>query len=299
MLSGLAYPAGFMNSIRRAGVVFVVSWMLAGAVWAQNKTDDWKDVPRDQVDMELLSPMGRRLLDDPNFKWQHAHTEHFVVHYERKIFAAKVARQAEFFYDFIGEDLKSATDRMQHRSHIFIFRDEKDWKRFISDYDVNIEWAFSMVNGMVMYLQQADSTGDSASVLGHEMTHLVFNRYYPGRVPVWLNEGTAEWYGEFAYAAFKGIKKSKRQVFRRIPSVYPVETLLAMTSYPVDPQAVRAFYDTSKFLVGFLQLNYPPEKFEPFLSAMAGGATVDQALYEHYGIASVEELAAAFRKFIR
>lgn len=279
---------------------FLTCWLLVSStVWAQNKTDDWVDVTRDQVDDALLSPMGRRLLDDPKFNWLHAHTTHFVIHYERKIFAAKVARQAEFFYSFIAQDLKSAEDRVPNRSHIFIFRDEKDWKHFISEYEVSIEWAFSMVNGMMMYLQQADSSGESSAVLGHEMTHLVFNRFYPGRIPVWLNEGTAEWYGEFAYAAYKGIKKSKRQVFRRINTVYPVESLLAMSTYPADPLAVSAFYQTSKFLVGYLQLNYPPEKFEPFLSEMANGGDVASALQKHYDIASLEEFSKAFQKFVR
>ncbi|HMO04849.1 MAG TPA: hypothetical protein PKC67_05040 [Kiritimatiellia bacterium] len=286
-----------MNMVRFVWAMAV--FVGVGVAQAQTPQDDWTDVTRDEVDTALLSPMGHRLLDDPRFKWLHAHTEHFVIHYERKMFAAKVARQAEFFYGFIAKDLTSATDQMNGRSHIFIFRDEKDWKHFIQTYEVSIEWAFSMVNGMVMYLQQADSTGDSASVLGHEMTHLVFNRFYPGRIPVWLNEGTAEWYGEFAYSAFKGIKKSKRQVFRRIPTVYPVESLLGMTTYPADPRAVRAFYDTSKFLVGFLQLNYPPEKFEPFLADMSKGMPVEPALAQHYGVASLSEFAKAFEKFVR
>lgn len=278
----------------------LVGWLLVTVpAWSQAKSNDWVDVSRDQMDDRRLSPKGLRLLDDPKFKWLHAHTTHFVIHYERKIFAAKVARQAEFFYSFIAQDLKSAVDRVPDRSHIFIFRDEKDWKHFIAEYEVSIEWAFSLVNGMEMYLQQADSSGGSSAVLGHEMTHLVFNRFYPGVIPVWLNEGTAEWYGEFAYSAFKGVKKSKRQVFRRIDTIYPVESLLTMTAYPDDPNNVPAFYQTSKFLVGFLQLNYPPESFEPFLSEMAGGGEVTPALQKHYGIASLNEFVTSFEKFAR
>jgi len=280
--------------------LMMVGWLMVTApVWAQTKSDDWVDVTREDVDTALLSPMGQRLLADTKFKWLHAHTTHFVIHYERKIFAAKVARQAEFFYTFIAQDLKSASDRVTGRSHIFIFRDEKDWKHFITEYEVSIEWAFSMVNGMVMYLQQADSSGGSSAILGHEMTHLVFNRFYPGRIPVWLNEGTAEWYGEFAYSAFKGIKKSKRQVFRQINKIYPVDTLLTMSAYPEDPTEVHSFYQTSKFLVGFLQLSFPPDKFEPFLSEMANGGEIVSALQKHYAISSLEEFDTSFKKFVR
>ncbi len=274
-------------------------WLLTDSVMAQTKADDWTAVQRENMDTVLLSPMGRQLLDDPEFKWEHAHTEHFVVHFERQTFAVKVARQAEFFYDFISSDLGSAQDHMTNRSHIFIFRDGEDWKHFISAYKVDIEWAFSLVNGMVMYLQQAENSSDSWAILGHEMTHLVFNRFFPGRIPLWLNEGTAEWYGEFAYAAFKGIKKSKRQVFRRINEVYPIASLVSMPAYPSDPKAVRSFYDTSKFLVGFLQLKFPQEKFAPFLEDMSKDAELESALLKHYGIASINELSDAFIKFTR
>lgn len=279
--------------------MFFCACVVAGTAFGQNKNDDWTDVPRDQIDTHFLSPLGQRTLEDSRFKWLHAHTTHFVIHYERKIFAAKVARQAEFYYNFIGQDLKSATDQFAHRSHIFIFRDEKDWKYFLLSNPVAMEWSFSFVQGMSMYLQQADSTGSSAEVLGHEMTHLVFNRFYQGRMPIWLNEGTAEWYGEFAYAAFKGIKKSKRQIFRRINTIYPLGELMSAVTYPADRQAVSSFYQTSKFLVGFLQLQYPQEQFEPFLADMVKGTPTDVALMRHYGISSVADFNTSFQKFVR
>jgi len=278
---------------------FIFALLVVSSIEAQVKTDDWTDVTREEMDAHFLSTVGTRVLDDPRFKWLHAHSTHFVIHYERKIFAAKVARQAEFFYEFIGQDLKSAEDQFKNRSHIFVFRDEKDWKYFLDKNPMAMEWSFSFVHGMSMYLQQADSTSDSAEVLGHEMTHLVINRFYSGRMPVWLSEGTAEWYGEFAYAAFKGIKKSKRQQFRRIHTVYPLEGLMSASSYPVDPLAVSAFYQTSKFLVGYLQLNYPQEKFAPFLTDVIHGSTTEAALQKHYEIQSIADLNSGFLKFIR
>jgi len=277
----------------------MLTFLCVGSIAAQVKTDDWTDVTREEMDDHFLSPVGLNVLNDSRFKWLHAQSAHFVIHYERKIFAVKVARQAEFFYEFIGQDLKSAKDQFQNRSHIFVFRDEKDWKYFLEKNPMAMEWSFSFVHGMSMYLQQADTTSSSAEVLGHEMTHLVFNRFHTGRMPVWLNEGTAEWYGEFAYAAFKGIKKSKRQQFRRIQTVYPIEELVSAVSYPADPRAVSVFYQTSKFLVGYLQLNYPQEKFEPFLTDVIYGASTEEALQKHYGIQSVAELNSGFQKFVR
>lgn len=290
----LPYSAGM--KFFQVGLVFFV---FSGVAWAANVEFTWTEVSREQMDSTYLSPRGRSLLEDPRFKWDHAQTEHFVIHFERKPFASKVGKLAEFFYDFIASDLKSAQDLAKGRSHLFIFRDEKDWGHFVQNYGVQMEWAFSLVEGMTMYLQQADDRGTSADVLGHEMTHMVFNRFYSGRLPLWLNEGTAEWYGEFAYEAFKGVRRNKRQVFRRLTREYPMASLIEASDYPADPEAVRAYYETSKYLVGFLQIRYPEETFEPFLHDIVRGMSTLDALRTHYGINSIEQLSAEFRTFSR
>lgn len=261
---------------------------------------EMQEVTSGQMDRALLTPRAKRLVDAPEFKWRQAQTDHFVVHYENGIFAAKVARMAEFFYTFIAADLQGAEDQARDRSHIFIFRNEKDWQTFQRVYwEGGLEWSFSMVEGPVMYLQQADNVSSSAEVLGHEMTHLVVNRFFTQRLPLWLNEGMAEWYGEFAYAAFKGIKKSKRAQFQGLRSTIPVLQLLDMTSYPADPDSVRYFYDTSKHVVGFLQLERPPEKFVPFVKALMQDADAAGVLGEVYGFAGAADFAAQFEKFRR
>lgn len=285
--------AGLMAGLLVAGGV-----VLAAPPGAEKA--EMQEVDVAQVDRALLTPRASRLVDAPEFKWRHAQTEHFVVHYENGIFAAKVARLAEFFYDFISADLQGAQDRVSGRSHLFIFRNEKDWQTFQRNYmEGKLEWAFSMVEGPVMYLQQADSLSSSAEVLGHEMTHLIVNRFFTGRLPLWLNEGMAEWYGEFAYAAFKGVKKSKRAQFQGLRSIVPVLDLIRASSYPADTESVRYFYDTSKHVVGFLQMERPPEKFVPFVKALMDGADTTTALSEVYGFAGAEDFARAFDKFRR
>lgn len=261
--------------------------------------EDWRVIERDDVDTRQLAGVARALIDAPEFKWRHAQTEHFVLHFENGIFAAKVARMAEFFHRFIADDLGGLADRVEGRSHIFIFRNAKDWTLFLTQYHRGgLEWSFSMVQGPVMYLQQAADIGSSAEVLGHEMTHLVLNRLVEGEIPLWLNEGLAEWYGAFAYAAFKGTKRSKRAQFAGLRSTYPLPALLVATAYPEDPRQVSIFYQTAKHLVGYLQLEQPPEKFAPFLLALARGEALPSALSSHYGL-SVEEWIERFDKFRR
>jgi hypothetical protein len=157
-----------------------------------------------------------------------------------------------------------------------------------------VEWAFAFVNGQMMYLQQADDTTRSGAVLAHEMTHLVANRFFRNHPPIWLNEGIAEWYEEFGYAAYKGIKKSRGREFHALRDAVGLEALFAMKKYPADEKDVRAFYLTSKYLIGFLQLDYSREKFGAYLRGVMEGADPVQSLLDHY---EFEDLAHLQKKF--
>lgn len=258
------------------------------------------EVAAGDMDGRLLSELGQRVLAAREYRWKHGQTPHFVLHFENGIFATKVARMAESFYTYISSDLQGAADRVEGRSHIFIFRNAADWNTFIRDYhQAGMEWSASMVVGPIMYLQQMGDASSSAEVLGHEMSHLVMNRFVEGRLPLWLNEGTAEWYGEFAYAAYKGVKKSKRAQFLGLRSTYPVPDLLAATAYPADTKKVHEFYSTAKHVVAFLQLEMPADRFLPFLQDLARGGEAEAALRDRYGFAGVADLSGRFEKFRR
>jgi hypothetical protein len=221
------------------------------------------------------------------------------VHFERITFARKVARMAEFFYALISEQLHASEDYVEGRSHIFIFRKEKQWAAFLARSNASLEWAFSFVQGPAMFLQQAGHTKASGSILAHEMTHLVVNRFFRGNPPLWLNEGLAEWYEEFGYAAYKGTKKSKRSQFRKMRYRWALDRLVVTDRYPQDQRDVRAFYETSKFLVAYLLLEHDPGKMVPFTQDLINGTDVYAALRRHYGISSREALADDFDDFVR
>lgn len=74
---------------------------------------------------------------------------------------------------------------------------------------------------------------------------------------------------------------------------------MGLSSYPADPESVRLFYDTSKHVVGFLQLERPPEKFVPFVNKMMEGGDAGAALVDIYGFSSAADFASQFDKFRR
>ena len=297
-----------------SGKAILVAWVLSAvAGLAQNALTDtvpsaapqlpspenghWVDVAAAHLDLDAITERGRQILELPDIDWKHAQTEHFVIHYEQAIFARKVARMAEFFYDYIAQDLQGAQDNVKGRSHIFIFRSEKRWKEFAQTAGDVPDWTFSRVEGTVMFLQQAENTSSSGDVLAHETTHLVINRFFEKRCPLWLNEGLAEYYGQFAYSAYKGVKKSKRAQFGRLANPFPLGDLLYTQLYPPTDAGVASFYATAKYFVAFLLLDHQPQAFMPFVDDLMSGVDVKMALSKHYGLESMEDIQKQFNKF--
>lgn len=252
------------------------------------------EVPRDALLREDIA-----WLDNSGHAWHHLRTTHFVIHYEKKIFAAKVARLAEAFYDYISADLPpDLPDRLGTTpSHIFVFADSRDWPAVISSTPGLTDLTVSFVRNQAMYLQEwGDSSSDKMSVLAHEMTHLVLNRFLRVRLPLWLNEGLAEYYGEFAYRAVRGMGQSKSSAFPPTKNLLPLETLLPLTTYPPDT-VVLTYYRTAKYLVGFLRLKHDPACWNTYFTAVATGSPSIPALFSVFPYAGMPELEKAFLKF--
>ena len=259
----------------------------------------WKVVKAEEMDAANLLPGDHKLLADGGIKWKHAQTEHFVIHYEMELFALKVAHMAEFFYGYIAKDLQGAQDRIPGRSHLFIFRTETRWKKFLESVPEHNDWTYSFVYGPSLYLQQSDNRNRNADVLAHEMTHLVVNRFLPQRLPLWLNEGIAEYYGEFAFAAFRGTTRNPRVVFKLLRDPLSLQALTAITQYPDNTPAVHRFYESAKYFVGFLLTKKPHEKFQTFLAAVCEGKAVETALQEVYGFTDFKAAEKEFARFCR
>ena len=239
-------------------------------------------------------------INNEKYGFHRLQTPHFVIHSHQKEFGSRVAKMAEAFYAFISRELPPDTpDRMgEHRSHILIFNEHKDWLDVIHATRGVDENVASFVVGQAMYLQElGDSKSEKMSLLAHEMTHLVMNRFLQVRLPLWLNEGLAEFYGEFAYNAIRGMGQSKSAAFPPLADPYPLAPMFRLTSYPASITETRLFYRTSKYMVGFLRLKHTPEAWNRYITAVAGGNDAVASLLEAYGYPDIATLETAFRKF--
>ena len=264
----------------------------------------WTEVKTDEMDARGLLPYAKTLLSEEADKWKHAQTEHFTMHFnasEGTNFAWKVAVQSEFFYRYISQELGGAQDRYPCHSHIFTFRNETRWKKFLKTQPDVSKWSYSFAQGLCMFLQQAETTKKQSDVLAHEMTHLMVNHFIEGRPPLWLNEGVAEYYGEFGLSEFRGVKRHPGSVFKSggLHEAMTLERLFAIAKYPGDEKEVHKFYATSKYFLGFLMVKKPHEKFPGFLADMAGGMEAVAALKKHYDFPDLATVQKEFTRFYR
>jgi len=129
-------------------------------------------------------------------------------------------------------------------------------------------------------------------VQAHEMTHLVFNRFFEGRIPLWLNEGVAEYFGQR--------KTSTTSEFRRAMSLaadYPLDRLFAATQYPAVPGEVSSFYAEAAIVVDFLSYTADRKPLLPkFVDALSQGQSLPDAL-RLYGYQNQTDFVAAYDRF--
>ncbi len=248
----------------------------------------------EQLSDKDLSDWGRRALGIESGKWKHGETKHFVIHYFRN--GQRIATRSEAFYAEIREFFGNRADLLGGRkSHVFAMHEQDDWQKFTRA--IGLAGIGGVTRGNEFFYL---STGDDgrfetkAKVQAHEMTHLVFNRFFEGRPPLWLNEGIAEYFGER--------KTSSTVEFRRRMGRAPdfdVASLMTATAYPAGQGQIEAFYAESAIVVDFLTMNPERRALLPkFVDALIGDGDLNKALAV-YGYKDFDAFSAAYEKYRR
>jgi Protein of unknown function (DUF1570) len=157
-------------------------------------------------------------------------------------------------------------------------------------------------------LAPSDNREFTYRVIFHEYTHFLVNRS-SRRLPMWLNEGLAEF-----YSTFNGSERDSRMIVGRpIPAhrmllreaggLIPLKKFLDSTALPAllrDPRSTQRFYAESWALTHYLLLGdariHQP-KLRAFIAAMQTGESSDRALAKAFGD-NVEALHAGFLSYL-
>ncbi len=251
-----------------------------------------------QISQPHVSTLGKTALAVDPEAWLHAETENFIYHFRNPVSTTAASQEAEFFYRVIAADLEKDRTAWQRKAHLFLFEDAGQWKKFRVAGGLD-PWTGGLIQGNELYILRDDKSRFKGRTLGHEIAHLVINRFFPGQIPLWLNEGYAENISRKAYAAFARARGyDARAGAPLVPKkdFIPLERLMNLQSYPETVGEVSLFYSQSDSLVRFL-IEKDKAKFLRFFQMMASGATHDTALSACYfgDFSTVAKLDEAFR----
>jgi len=242
------------------------------------RQESWEKLSNRQI-----SHVGSEALAINPRGWSHGETEDFIVHYRNFSDALQIAREIEFDLWYVAKSLGAAKEQYAHKSHVYVFQDEKEWQVFVQEAH-KPAWMHSLAVDDDLFLNiHGTGSGFDSHTLAHETTHAVVARIYGKRHwPVWLSEGFAEYMGDTCNAARRGLPPGLNP--RNLPAAnLTVTELIAIWHYPNDSAAVAQLYDSATKFVRYLFSKYPAELFPKFVDRLLDGTPAPLALVEVYG----------------
>lgn len=258
------------------------------------------EVPLAQLSDRNFLPLGRAALGIRPNDWKHAETANFIYHFFHSYAVGPVSVEAEFYYRVIAQELGKDTTQWERKSHIFVFETAEDWAQFQRNGALD-PWTGGVHSRGELFIRRDPQFRFKGNTLGHEVAHLVVDRFFGANVPLWLNEGYAEYVSMRCYAAFQRARN-----FRARPVSGAVNgerfirlaDLTCAVSYPAEVEQVQAFYAESERLTRFLSAANKPG-FASMFDALSKGARLETALAKGFGLRfpSLDALEREFKTY--
>lgn len=279
-------------------LVFLSSFVIGHSSFAADGA--LAEVPFQQLSSRELQPLGRAALAIRPGEWKHAETPNFIIHFFQSFAAAPVAVEAEFYYRVIAKELEKDTTQWERKSHIFVFETADDWAQFQRNGALD-PWTGGVHSRGELFIRRDPQFRFKGNTLGHEVAHLVVDRFYGSNVPLWLNEGYAEYVSMRCYAAFQRARNYRARPLSSAVDGANFIRLAELTNavaYPVEVERVHAFYSESERLTRFLSAAGKPG-FATMFDALAKGARFETALAKGFGgrFPSLDALEREFKTY--
>lgn len=290
---------------RLSSFLFIGMWLAMFAVATGQSPDvrglnGLEEISFDNLSDKRISPLGQVALSIRPADWKHAETTNFVYHFFHGFIATPVSVEAEFYYRVIAKELHRETTEWERKCHIFVFESPEDWRTFQERASLD-PWTGGIHSGGDLFIIRNPQFKFKGHALGHEVTHLVIYRFFGAGVPLWLNEGCAEYVSLRGYAAFMRARGylARPKSYAVAPDAFiPLSTLTDLATYPSDENQVSTFYHESEKLVRFLCVE-SSQNFVTFFDGMAHGNRIDTALWKGFGsrFPSLDSLDREFRVY--
>ncbi len=279
--------------------MFAMSILCAAAASAQlNQSSSLAEVEFSQLSQRDPNPLGHKALAIHPEQWKHGETEHFIYHFVHSYVATPVSVEAEFHYRVIAKELEREQPAGDVKSHIYIFERPEEWQQFQAFGQLE-PWSGGIHSMGSLFVQRDPSYKFSNNLLGHEIVHLVMHRFYPDSVPLWLDEGLAQFISKAAHASYqraRGYIAKPHSTAIAASELIPILKLIGLTQVPSDN--VVTFYDESERLVRFLATT-DKRSFLVLLDALARHQPFEVALSRSYAgtFPNLNVLEEKFREY--
>ncbi|MDD5129683.1 MAG: hypothetical protein PHS66_01325 [Candidatus Omnitrophica bacterium] len=257
--------------------------------------------------------------------WREKKSEHFIVYFTQdESFAQDVLNAAEKDYRRIAHDLGYARYSefwtWDKRVKIYIHPDRESFLKATGQPSWSEGMADYTNKQIVSYVWGKDFI---ESLLPHEIAHLVFRDFvgFVGQIPLWLDEGVAQWEEE---AKRSNMKKLIQRYYQQDNLLLISDIMKLNIEHLKDKQGVliratrtkdgkdgvlflsannlvEIYYLQSVALVGYLIEKYGSQAFSGFCRELRDGKNVEEALKVAYPlhIRSLQEFEDGWREYLK
>lgn len=257
-------------------------------------------------------------------EWQALNGDHFIIYFlGNEQIAKDILDKAEFFYRNIATELGyprySEFWLWDKRVKIYIYPDHQtflkatgqpQWSQGMADYKNKTIVSYAWSKGFV------------ESLLPHEMAHLIFRDFvgFKGEIPLWLDEGVAQWSEEPKRKQIKAVAKQ----FFNDDAVLSLEDMMKLDIRKVTAadrvyirstvtkkgdrgilflsgdNLINTYYIQAVSLVGFLIEKYGSYAFSSFCRELREGKKLEDALRFAYPdhMRDLNEFEQRWREYI-
>lgn len=259
-------------------------------------------------------------------KWKELKGTHFIVYFSgEESFARDVLNKSETYYTRIAQELGYARYAdfwtWEKRCKIYIYPNHEAFKKFLND-SGEVEWSHGIAEYHTKTIYSYEwHEGFLESLLPHEIAHLIFRDFigFKGEVPLWLDEGVAQWEEEAKRPQMKAmvldlyekgglltIKDMMKLDIRYLQKKEGVHVRAALTKdgspsvvFLSTDNLINTYYLQAVSMISFLVEKYGSESFTEFCRELRDGESLANALKSAYTtITSVEDFEKRWKEYL-